>query len=368
MFDEFNVAFIALLSFIITKFFEMVFRRKKREPEPKKVYSFISESPTPLILLSGVFGFSLYPIIPPSGVLWFGLILLILALLTPIVGYSEGLIVGLRLNNWRLHPYSEVKYLAKYGGISKHGKLIHGRFDISSEHVIFAGLCNVSGAACSMALLIFLHSLPGFEAFRLANPDRWVTYLEALLTFCVFYALSDVSTKQYTPSSAENPKNFQLNRLHVWVNFFHLTFTFFYCFLTVLFIIDYAVWSKVYGTAAELPIQFILPIIALFAFLTYALGSITGNKYGPEAAKGYLPAIVGLCVGAVILMILFELSYVHFITVPILVFLLFLAKKIVDRARAFNTSNAKTNIMFWTPLVATTIVLGLVALIYILRQ
>ncbi len=66
MFDEFNVAFIALIAFIITKFFEMVLRRNKREPEPKWIYNIISESPTPLILLSGIFGVSLYPIIPPS--------------------------------------------------------------------------------------------------------------------------------------------------------------------------------------------------------------------------------------------------------------------------------------------------------------
>ena len=381
----FNVAILTLIAFVLSKSADVFFHKNFREPEPKILYRIFSESPTPLILLSGIFGFSYYPVIPPSGLYLFGAAVLLLAVLTPIIGFVEGLVLGIKLHkglppeekaDGKRIDYEKVKYFAKFGGITKDGKAIDGRFDISLKHVVFAGLCNVSGAACSVAILSFLHTLPGFDLLR-ANMEL-VNYFEVLLTLAIFYALIDVSTKQqqepYKDSdrelefksgstfSRENPKNFRFSRPHVLANFAHLVFTFFYCFTSVFFILAYAFWSRSNIGAPELGIQFVFVIVTFFVFLTYALGSVQGNKYGPDAAKGYIPSVFGLVVGAAIIMAMFKPSYVHIVAAVLLAVCLVSAFILVKKTRKGNPGKVLSNVMFWAPIIVSLTILVLVAL------
>jgi hypothetical protein len=360
MFEKDEVLLMAI-SFILTILIDKLVFGKKR-PKPYLPYEIILYSPVLLYCLSAWLKFSLYPIILPSGLYIFGLFVFLLAILSASAGYIDGLIHGFLLNNRSLRPYKAVKEFAKHGNKTK-----KGHYDISLKHVLYAGLCNITGASCSFALLVYMQTLPGFSKFLQDND--WTKYFELMLPVCIALTLIVVQQQQSIRSNpsdplCENPDNFLLSRPHVLLNCAHLIFTYFYCFITTFYLITYAIYYWVLsGTKLGLSIQIALPVIAFFVFETYALGTEQGNRYGPEAAKGYMPAVIALFIGVLaIIYVLFSISIVHIIITILLGVFLFVSIRLTLYARSFNKSSLKDNILFYVPIVVAILIIGLAVL------
>lgn len=310
---------IMLLTVAISQAYSFFFRKGK-ELKPESVFFIITSCPTIVYIIWFFNGWSIYPVWAFYNPVFFALIFIAIAIAPQIAGIVEAFF------NWAKYgerPFSKehLCYASKWGMLTE-GGYRGGRFQLELKHVWFSIVANISGALCSIALMLFARTLDGFAMF--IEGTFWGDTFAACLSIGLFIPLQHNSGQQHQPvpssteSVEENPENYRLDRVHVILNTFHLTINIAYCLATVVCVIIFLI-----GHFQKMPLSpmIILPLLAVIFFLYYANASEAVAEYKPISYGNWLVGPILASIVVVGMSVFFNFTYVHVLIIIIVVFL-----------------------------------------------
>ncbi len=350
-----------------------------RQIKPKYMFRIINYAPTVIMFASNNFKFSLYPTWPFKHPIIFILSLIGIACIPSLIGFFEGLFLGLKNNKWSIKPWETVERIAKYG---IRPDFSDGRFEITSKHIGYTMSSNILGASCSIGLFLFVQTMPNFLTF-IADKD-WTKYFETLLGLAMIIALffNSVQQNRQLPKinylkdenpnnylKDENPNNFLLNRVHAILNTVHLTVTLYFCLINIFYILVYPIICWKSGNRLELNPLIFFPIIVAVFFLLFGNALSSAQRFIPEAYGNFVTGTIVLVVFVIVWSFsLFNISLTHLFIVilSIVIISLYFKFKKVSNKKILLSRNYRNILLFIPPLIL--LVELLIAFVYIILK
>lgn len=320
---------------------------EKRQVKPEKISSIIII--TPSLLLCSLHLFANYTI--TDYLKWvyknstFYLFLsLLLSISGTIGGYIDGAIA--------LHKYKKrnrIKHLSHDQAIKiikfgSYNKVIKGRgvCDLRWKSTLYNLISNSTGAICHVAMLVFIKTLPGYVLFL--EQTEWIDYFNLLSPIMVFPSLSQFGKlqKREYPNSVEsemdNPDNFYLNRIHVFLDSISLWFT-----LTMVLIFGFSFFSYTITNIRkhELSWLFILPLFATVVFLFYLATSPLAITHKAVSVNEYKIGRLIIAVIVVTTLLLYKPSWSYLVIIAFCIIIHFIWKHMIWRI-SNNTRKEQT--------------------------
>lgn len=349
---------IMSLILLVFAIFSNFYFTGSRQINPKYMFEIFTFAPAVIMIASGIIGFSLYPTWPFKHPIIFILSLIGIACIPSLIGFFEGLFLGLKNNKWSIKPWETVEKIAKYG---IQPNFSDGRFEITSKHIGYTMPSNILGASCSIGLFLFVQTMPDFLNF-IATPG-WTKYFEMALGLAMISALFFNSVQQNRPMpekkdlqkskdlQGENPKNFLLNRVHAILNTVHLTVTLYFCLINIFYISAYPIFSWKSGNRLELHWLIFFPIIVAVFFLLFGSALSSAQRFIPEAYGNFVTGTIVLVVFVIVWSFsLFNISLTHLFIVilSIVIISLYFKFKKASKKKILLSKNNR-NILFFIP-------------------
>lgn len=183
-----------------------------------------------------------------------------------------------------------------------------GRFD--TNHMLYGVFSNLLGALCPLTMLLFIKTLPNFLAFL--EETVWIDFFGICGPIMVIPGIQQAAVRlqKSIPDSVDsadvNPDNFLFNRLHTFCCSVSLWFT---LTMVIVFGLVYFVYGIYNFREYSVNIIFILPFVALTAFLLHQALSSAAYKYNAINAKSYRIGRIIIVILAITPVILFQFSY-----------------------------------------------------------
>lgn len=332
-----------------------------RQIKPKYMFRIINYAPTVIMFASNNFKFSLYPTWPFKHPIIFILSLIGIACIPSLIGFFEGLFLGLKNNKWSIKPWETVERIAKYG---IRPDFSDGRFEITSKHIGYTMSSNILGASCSIGLFLFVQTMPNFLTF-IADKD-WTKYFETLLGLAMIIALffNSVQQNRQMPKinylKDENPNNFLLNRVHAILNTVHLTVTLYFVLINIFYILVYPFICLKTGNRLELHPLIFFPIIVTFLFLLFGSASESAKWFIPQAWGNFITGTIVLLVFVIAWSFwLFNISFTHLFIVILSIAIIILYFKFIKASKQniFSPRNYRNILSLIPPLILLALVL-----------
>ena len=155
-----------------------------------------------------------------------------------------------------------------------------GVCDLRWKSTLYNLISNSAGAMCHVAMLIFIKSLPGYISYL--EQTNWTDYFSLISSVMVIPSLLQFGSlqKREYPDSVEsdmdNPDNFLMNRIHVFLDSISLWFTF---SMVLMFGFTFITYSLANIRQHELSVLFIIPIFTLAVFMFYLATSPLAIKH-----------------------------------------------------------------------------------------
>ena len=155
-----------------------------------------------------------------------------------------------------------------------------GVCDLRWKSTLYNLISNSAGAMCHVAMLIFIKSLPDYISYL--EQTNWTDYFSLISSVMVIPSLSQFGSlqKREYPDSVEsdmdNPDNFLMNRIHVFLDSISLWFTF---SMVLMFGFTFITYSLANIRKYELSVLFIIPIFTLAVFMFYLATSPLAIKH-----------------------------------------------------------------------------------------
>ncbi|MDO4536865.1 MAG: hypothetical protein Q4B54_01805 [Coriobacteriales bacterium] len=206
------------------------------------------------------------------------------------------------------HPNVEFSFysfalVAKYGDTNEviPGK---GRVSIFWPRCSYQTLCNVLGALIYISLLVFLESLPGFDAFLTSH--QWSEFYKVgiVVAFLVSFEQLRGCVMQPRPATCdtliENPDNYLPTRAHVWANTMHLAWSISLSCTLLLCLITYSINNF---RMMEAPLFMLLPIYCGMLFFAQAYASPYAIEAQCTDGGAFVPCVIASSVGFIALLV-----------------------------------------------------------------
>ena len=186
-------------------------------------------------------------------------------------------------------PVSLLRYKALHPGYSPSlieiSKTKAGGFDISSDHVRFFFLCNLSGALSTMCIIHYASTLEGFSEFM--NSGNLNTIAVLIMILGVFISLYNNYSLQTDPDDIRNGHNYLLSRVHAFTNTIYLSFSTGISAFIMFCMIYYSI--KTYDTEmTRFNSAFCAMTLSAYAFLWFTADSPLATDLNSISNKNFL--------------------------------------------------------------------------------
>lgn len=254
-------------------------------------------------------------------------LLLIISVMQPIAGHLIDFPIALaqyaKRNNMtfadaRKLPIEDLRNISTFGDTKVPIKGA-GRYKMHPRHVLYATLCNVTGALCSVCVLSMMYSLPGISDYVILN-SNWVNIFELVISVAVVIVLWHIHDEQAGPfpekidEFAEDPDTYRLSRVHVWANSIHLILNISVCIILVVLLLLFG-FSNFQSCSDIIPV-ICLSVAALAAALFLWVSTVSGlaEPYNPKSKSnwtvGPIVIIVAYCA---LIVLLFEPAIINWV-------------------------------------------------------
>lgn len=241
-----------------------------------------------------------------------------------------------------------------------------GRFDTNRKHILYVVFSNLLGALCPLTMLLFIKTLPNFLVCL--NETVWINFFGICGSALVIPGIQQVIVRlqKPIPNSVEspdvNPDNFLLNRLHTFFCSVNLWFT---LTMSVIFGLMYFLYGICNFRKYSINSAFILPFVALTAFLLYQASSPNAYKYNAIDDSAYRLGRIVIVILAITSVIFFQFSYETPIIIVFCVVLFYfwgrMLRFLEKKLSANKISRQSTNWIFFSLIIL--IVVGVILVV-----
>ena len=271
-------------------------------------------------------------------------IYIMLALALSISGTVGGCIDGAiafykykKRNTNKHFSFDQAIKIIKFGS-DKEVKKGQGVCDLRLKSTVYNLMSNILGAMCHVAIHLFIKTLPGYVSYL--DQTEWINYVILLSPIMVFPSLSqfgELQKREYpgsVESDMDNPDNFYMNRIHVFLDSISLWFTF---TMVLIWGFTYFCYTLSNFQKYELSCLFIFPILALVVFLLFLAASPLAITHKTISVTEY-KIVKWIIISIVIFTLIFyrpSLSHLFIIAICILILLLweYMVRKIENSTR-----------------------------------
>lgn len=292
---------------------------------------------------------------------------MILALALSISGTIGGYIDGaIALNRYRKRnkdrhiSHDQAIKITKFGDDREVIKG-EGVCDLRWKSTLYNLISNSTGAMCHVAMLVFIKTLPGYVSYL--EHTKWIDFFSLICPIMVIPSLAQFRSlqKREYPDSVEsdmdNPDNFYMNRIHVFLDSISLWFTF-----TMVLILGFTfiTYSLTNTRKHELSVLFIIPILALAAFMFYLATSPLAIKHkaiNTNELKITKWIILAVVVGT---LILYKPSWSYLIIIAFCIIIYFvweyMIRKVKESTKDEKNWEAATKWITCTPIIMIIVI------------
>ena len=197
-------------------------------------------------------------------------------------GYVDGAIALYKYQKRNANKHFSFDQAIKIIKFGSDRELVRGKgvCDLKWKSTLYNLISNSSGAMCHVAMLIFIKSLPGYISYL--EHTKWIDYFSLISSVMVIPSLSQFGSlqKREYPVSVEsdmdNPDNYYMNRIHVFLDSISLWFT---LSMVLLFGLSFITYSLTNIGKNELSVLFVVPIFTLDVFMLYLTTSPLAIKH-----------------------------------------------------------------------------------------